>query len=139
MSDRANGKTAVKTAVAQVRRGTTPDRIPQPHGGALLSGGLPGNRGGIGRPPSALRERLRGSFDERVGVLEQIADDQAADPQDRIRALEVMGKYGLGPVRELTVDEVRDRLRETVATIQRSLPQAKASEILGRLREVWTQ
>lgn len=33
--------------------------IPQPHGGALLPGGKPGNKGGTGRPPNELRQRMR--------------------------------------------------------------------------------
>jgi len=86
-----------------------------------------------------LRERLRGSFQERVKVLEEIADDAQADPQDRIRALDVLAKYGLGVTRELSLDEVRDRLRETVTLIRRDLPQEQATQILTRLREVWTQ
>jgi len=32
-----------------------PALVPQPHGGALSTGGMPGNRGGPGRPPSQLR------------------------------------------------------------------------------------
>ena len=55
---------------------TRTELVPQQHGGALRVGN-PGNRGGPGRPRSALRERLRGSLDERVGVLEEIADEMA--------------------------------------------------------------
>jgi len=116
-----------------------PALVRQSHGGAILGGGLPGHAGGGGRPSSALRERLRGSFQERVSVLEEIADDPTADPQDRIRAIDVLAKYGLGLTRELSVDEVRDRLRETVALIRRALPPEQATEILRSLREVWTR
>ncbi len=116
-----------------------PALVPQPHGGALLGSGLPGHVGGGGRPSSVLRERLRGSFQDRVKVLEAIADDSEADPQDRIRAIDVLAKYGLGVTRELSVDEVRDRLRETVGLIRRVLPPDQATEILTRLRQVWTQ
>ncbi len=116
-----------------------PALVRQPHGGAILGGGLPGHVGGGGRPSSVLRERLRGSFQDRVKVLEEIADDSKADPQDRIRAIDVLARYGLGVTRELSVDEVRDRLRETVALIRRVLPPEQATEILTLLREVWTQ
>ncbi len=119
--------------------GKLPALVPQIHGGALYAAGVPGHVGGTGRPPSALRERLRGSFEERVRVLEEIADDVSADPQDRVRALDMMAKYGLGTVRELTVDQVRDRLRETVTIIRESLPSSQASKILLRLREVWAR
>src|SRR5438093_8534927 len=76
--------------------GKLPALVDQQHGGAIYAGGVPGHRGGPGRPPSALRERLRGSFEDRVNVLEGIADNPEADPQDRIRALDVLAKYGLG-------------------------------------------
>lgn len=64
--------------------------------GALLSGGLPGNPGGPGRPSSLVRARCRGSFYERIPVLEEIADDPGISPADRIRAIEVLARYGLG-------------------------------------------
>lgn len=38
--------------------------------------GNPGNAGGTGRPSSAIRDRVRGSFDERIPILEAIADGQ---------------------------------------------------------------
>ena len=49
-----------------------------------------------GRPPSVIRERCRGSFEERIAVLEEIADDPGVSAGDRIRALDLLGKYGLG-------------------------------------------
>lgn len=68
------GKTAKQTATA------TPALVPQPNGrGALLSGGMPGNAGGPGRPPSIIRERLRGSYEQRIAVLEQVADGEAME------------------------------------------------------------
>lgn len=79
------------------RRKAGPTLVPQVHGGAVWSSGVPANRGGPGRPPSELRERLRGSLQHRVQVLEEIADDPAALPSDRVRAIEVMLRYGLGP------------------------------------------
>jgi hypothetical protein len=35
-----------------------PEKVPQPHGGALLRGGMPGNKGG-GRPPSPFKNFIR--------------------------------------------------------------------------------
>ena len=51
----------------------SPTVVPQEHGGALRQGN-PGNRGGIGRPKSLVRQRCRDSFDERIPVLEKIVD-----------------------------------------------------------------
>lgn len=47
VAKRKPSKRAAKTAIA---------RIPQKHGGALLAGGVPGNKGGTGRPPNWLRD-----------------------------------------------------------------------------------
>jgi len=74
-----------------------------------------------------------------VQVLEAIADDPQADPQDRIRAIDVLAKYGLGTLRELSVDEVRDRLRETITIIGQALPPQQRGAVLAQLREVWTR
>ncbi len=79
----------------------TPD-----HGrGALLTGGKPGNKGG-GRIPSAIRELCRGSFAERLEVLTDIADDTEAKTIDRIRAIDLLGKYGGVDKLALTADEL---------------------------------
>lgn len=81
----------------------TPALVPQPHGGALLSGGLPGHAGGPGRPKDEIRARLReiaygkgltfldelldGRISVRlVGRCSQCGNEQAPDP-DFVRAL----------------------------------------------------
>lgn len=66
-------KTPVKTSVrSPARKGN--------RGGGSLKTGNPGNKGG-GRLPSAIRESCRGSFDNRIKVLESIAD---GEPIERI-------------------------------------------------------
>ena len=95
--------------------------IPQKHGGALLSGGG-GKREGAGRPPSTIREHCRGSFAERVPILEAIADGKplpmtrvvdgkmkkvqgSAAIKERTQAIDLLGKYGGVAELALTVDE----------------------------------
>ena len=113
--------------------------VSQPHGGKLRHGARRGtNRGGTGRPPSEIRERLRGSFDERVAVLEDIADSEAHAPADRLRAIDLLAKYGLGTTKEVTVQNVQDRLRRTVALIRAELPAETAEPLLERMRAVWS-
>ena len=92
---------------------------------------------GIGRPPSAIRERLRGSFDERVAVLEDIADSNAESTADRIRAIDLLAKYGLGTLKEISTEDVAGRLRDTIAIIRRRLPEAEADALLNEMRSVW--
>ena len=147
---RPSAKSAAKTAVGR------PARIAQPHGGALYEGGVPGNGGGTGRPPSIVRARLRESFEKRIPLLEQIADGEvmvkvrvregveseslmSAAPGDRIRALDLLAKYGLGAAHALTVEEVRDRLRATLHLIQEQLSPDAGRQLIAALREVWTQ
>jgi hypothetical protein len=69
-------------------------RIPAHGGGLLRQGGT--NRGGPGRPPSAVKAAMREAIDERLHILEAIADDPRTPPRDRIRALELLARYGLG-------------------------------------------
>jgi hypothetical protein len=114
-----------------------PALVPQPHGGALYCSGVPGHVGGSGRPPSALRERLRGSLEARVSVLEEIADSPEADPADRIRAVDVLARYGLGAASDVTVDQVRERLGRTVALIRDRLPADLAGGIIQEMRGIW--
>ena len=125
-------KTALKTARPALVASS------HPNGGMLFTGGVPGNRGGTGRPPSVLRERLRGSFADRVNVLEEIADDPAMQTGDRIRAIDLMGKYGLGVTREVSLHEVQAKLQTTVNLIRETLASEVAEPLLNRLRAVWT-
>ena len=96
--------------------------VAQEHGGALKSGGTSGNRGGSGRPPSAIREHCRGSFAQRVAILEAIADGEplpmtkidgdeeitiqvSAAIRERTQAIDMLGKYGGVDKLALTTDE----------------------------------
>lgn len=133
MKKSAAGTTAA-TKVGVLAR-ALPGKVRQPHGGALNRGGTPGNAGG--RPPSVLRARLRGSFEDRVKVLEEIADDAKLPPVDRIRAIDLLGKYGIGQLRELSVEAVRERVRRTLQVVSDSLPPAEAARIISQLRAVW--
>jgi hypothetical protein len=67
-----------------------------------------GKPGRSGRPPSIIRQRLRGSFEDRIKVLEEIADDTKASTTDRMRALDLMAKYGLGTTSTSTDTEGND-------------------------------
>lgn len=47
-----------------------------------------------GRPPDAVRAACRVAFDERVPMLAELADN--GTPEIRLRALDMLGRYGLG-------------------------------------------
>lgn len=49
-----------------------------------------------GRPPDEIRKACRLAFEERLHVLSEIADNKSEESGIRIKALETLGKYGLG-------------------------------------------
>ena len=62
------------------------------NGGLLLSGN-PGNSGG-GRPKSEVRAACADGFDKRIPLLQAIADNDTLNPAERLKALDLLGKYG---------------------------------------------
>jgi hypothetical protein len=90
-----------------------------------------------GRPPSAVREAFRQAAADRLGVLTTIADSAESGAGDRIRAVEVLARYGLGQLREASVEDVRDRLRQTLAILREELEEETAERVIGRLAAVW--
>jgi len=116
-------------------------RIPQPHGGVLIPGAGRGPAKGApnaGRPPSAVRAILREAFAARVTLAAEIADDPGLAASERLRALDLLGRYGLGTTRDVSVDDVKERLAETIAAVRRIVPAPYAEELLVKLRGVWS-
>lgn len=88
--------------------------VTQQHGGALRTAGTPGNVGGPGHASKELRQRIRGSFANRVQVLEEIADSKEYEAADRIRAVDTLGKYGLGVNAALDDSTGTDGARQSI-------------------------
>lgn len=114
---------------------TSVARRPQSHGGALLAGGAPNNRGGTGRPPSAIRATARQAFDEVLPIVTRIVKSKSTSDRDRIRGIDVLGKYGMG--HPVSIDDVRDRLREQLEAIREFLPPEQSEVLIGRLKGIW--
>lgn len=87
----------------------SPVHIPQPHGGALLSGGVPGNRGG-GRPPDMLGQKLR-----EIGMVHAapLLEDVM---QGKIRLVWVGTCPKCKHVGELPEGDDLDALKDTIRT-----------------------
>lgn len=154
----------------------TPMRVPAHGRGALRVGGT--NRGGSGRPPSVIREQLRGTIAERAGMLEQIMDGVplqrtrvevgllapfvectkcgestirpkgaaagieieaivSASPKERIAAYDTAAKYGLGALKEVSIENVRERVMATLEVIRQHCPAQQATTIVNALRPIW--
>ena len=91
---RANsqGKSGVRklrqTTVGTAKKAATvPTLIPQPHGGALNSGGTPGNRGG-GRPSHAVKQAFCGDLE----IAHQRIRSLLYDPS--LRFTDLLDLYG---------------------------------------------
>ena len=94
---KGNGKAKKTTKI------TTGELVAQKHGGALRNGGT--NKGGPGRPPSKVRQRCRDSFEERLPFLEGVVDDDEERMSERLKAQEMLGRFGGVDKVALTVDE----------------------------------
>lgn len=103
--------------------------IPQPHGGALNSGGTPGNKGGR-YPLKRVREIARDAYCERIPRLVEIIDDPASKPSEVVAAMALLERTGVGqqhhveveqPNVTLNLEELREQLLARHARI-RALP-----------------
>ena len=63
----------------------------------------------------------------------------SASNKDRLGALELLAKYGLGQLREVSTENVRERLKETLEVIRRFCPDDLAANLINALRPVWTE
>jgi hypothetical protein len=152
-STEGSKKTAAKTAV----RSTIPHRVPQTPGGALLSGGVPGNAGGragrSGRKPDAFRERLERLRDEKgLKAVEAILDGRSAHMmcghcgvescdalgelvptvEARLRAAELTMRYTVGLTKTIKLDGVRG-VAEAFEMIRSRIRASLAPEAAERL------
>lgn len=84
--------------------------------GGRLRRGNPGNKGG-GRPTSEIRQRCADSFDKHIATAEAILADKDASNGDKIRALDVLGKYaGLQKIEHDNRDAtLEDLMREAAS------------------------
>ena len=88
------------------------------NGGKLLTGGLPGHKGAGGRPSSELRARSRVAFSLGLDFAERLLQgDVEGSTADKLRALDITGKYGLGEATVLLPEEVVDALVEVFAEL----------------------
>ena len=138
-------------------RPAKPGKMPGRNGGTLNAGGTPGNSGGkkgrSGRRPSAMRALATEMFSERLPHLADIADGKAIcriksgdaetetlispDVSDRLRAIDLLGRYGPGTVKEVSADDVEDRVERTLEVIQARTSPEQFASIVEELRPIW--
>lgn len=127
-----------------VKKTANQTRLAKPsgrNGNQLPVGAHPGNTGGkkgrSGRTPEDIRRRLRDSLDSRINVLEEIADAvHGSNDGDRVRVLELMGKYGLGIQHVVTLEGfpgAQAALYEIERVIRDNAPAVTAEAIINRI------
>jgi hypothetical protein len=77
----------------------TPELVPQPHGGALLSGGLPGNPGG-GRPKDEFKSRMRELATRQETEAQLITILSDSKHPHFLKALQYATEHGYGRATE---------------------------------------
>lgn len=56
----------------------------------------------------------------------------------RLRAYDTAARYGIGQLKEVSVEHVRERVKQTLEIIRASVEPEKAEQIVGELKAVWT-
>ena len=102
--------------------------------GALRTGGTPGNKGGTGRPPSKVRKLCREAFEAGIPMITAIRDDEDERTSDRLKAHELLGRFGGVAELALAVDEQpeEEMTPERVAAIWASIERIKSVQQLER-------
>jgi hypothetical protein len=63
---------------------------------------------------------------------------EGATVADRIRALDVLARYGLsGPQGTIDISDVRERLTATLEVVRELLPPEQARAVVDRMRPIW--
>ena len=98
----------------------------------MNAGGTPGNAGGTGRPPNALRASLREVLEVGLPSLMDYATGQKGKPADTLKAIDICAKYGLND----KLDE--DLVRELAAVVGRVLKSVEGGdELLDQVFAGW--
>jgi hypothetical protein len=148
----------VNSAAAQATGEAGTGLVRQPHGGALLPGGAPGNRGGRNYPSrvrAIARKALRRALPELAkiaageavrtefvrnrdrGKARTVAVDMIPAPRERVAAAVALEHIARAPA--LNLDDVRLRLQAQNAVLREELQDQPAllERVLSRFGDVW--
>lgn len=120
--------------------------MPGRNGGTLRNGGT--NRGGTGRRPDRIKRMAQRDLAATLPHLKHFANGVAVEyvedgklvlisptVGERIRAVEVMHKIGMGE--QVAVSDVRARLKAQLRVIRDMMPPEQADQVCAALGEVW--
>lgn len=107
-------------------------RQPGRNGGWLKRGG---KNPRAGRPPNVIKARCLRDFDEARPLLRQIACDSDARVADRLRAIAVLGRFGLD--QNVSLADVRYCLVLTKRELAATVPSKELDALWKRILEHW--
>ena len=96
-----------------------------------------GTSGGANASNRAQTERGNRNAYRRLAILEEIADDADTSPSDRIRAIDLLAKYGLGALQGVPNEVVHAKLAASIDIIEALVPADIQPNLLARLQGVW--
>lgn len=82
-------------------------------------------------------DRLVSELSAGDQILITIEGKVSASPRDRIAALEYAARYGLGALKDISVDSVRERMQRTLDILQARTTPEQYVEIVRELQPVW--
>jgi len=119
-----------------------PVLIEQPHGGALLTGGVKGNSGGPGRPPNQFRLKSAQTYSKLNDLVDRKVEKwttlENADeiPTDQIKGLmDTTGRFGLGDAKVVVDDEMIDKVMQVIEEHCPDQAQVILQDLLAKLKE----
>jgi hypothetical protein len=81
--------------------------VPMPHGGAVRTGGNPGNKGGTGRPPNEIRARMREGLSAALDLVDKMMEEpDQLSPAQKLQMVDLLARYGIGAKVDVTTDEM---------------------------------
>lgn len=141
------------------------EMIPQPHGGALKRGGTrspgrPANsirrrlRGDFAQRLDILRGIADGTVEvnlldvceychlppskpQRRDWIDDVLKRVRAAVSEQLKALDLMAKYGMGTMKAVSDDEIRQRLAETLEKIRNSPHVTNPEALIAELEPTW--
>lgn len=142
---------------AKAGKKTGTDLVPQKHGGAIYQGTPRNIVPGPGRPPEQFRavarrllhnrkllHRLADIADARIGEIKEVTVDGAVlkiytetPIREQRGAIAELAKIAIPQVKELSTEDVKDRLRQTIALIRSKLPPDQAESLLSEIEPIW--
>jgi hypothetical protein len=69
--------------------------------------------------------------------MEDVLKRVRAAVSDQLKAMDLMGKYGLGTEKHITHDDVRERLATTIEIIRNSPNASNAEALIKEIEPAW--